>query len=451
MIYEDVYDFLLKKASAKEIDIVLEMIKNTDWDGRLKIDLATLAKRVGTTKKYVNEVIHKFTSLTRGKRILKVDHTDSDFPYLMLLGKSSLLYSKADRYGKKFRFLYSEAFQTLSVYAKRILLSAVMEVSVSHSGKTNVSLEVSDFIYRNEVSTGLIPSRTVLYRTIEEINEAFNGKLEVSLATSFFLRKEIIRVSFEKSYLEDVVHNHTERFELRKALFQHGYEEYLSDEHCIEIERVAKYVFRSLIRGAKQVEKDNHHTTGLIDTVMSIARAVYKKSLEKLSSSLYKVIHENENVGALSAYFSAIIFSVMTEEMTKHQHQADAIQSLVEIASTDIKSETERRITEHRLIARVLEQWNRNWITSRVHKQESNRGGINQESEQYNNSLKENIDNMVKSLLPTVRKWQNQYTKLVRKESYLIDWLEQAKEYIDTINMRFAATNEYNANPSTLV
>lgn len=190
MIYEDVYNFLLKKASAKEIDIILEMIRNTDWNGRLKIDLPTLAKRVGTTKKYMNEVITKFTSLTRGKRILKVDNTDSEFPYLLLLGKSSLLYSKADRYGKKYRFLYTEAFQALSVYAKRILLSAVMAVSVSHSGKTDVSLRVSDFIYRNELSTGLIPSKSVLYRTIEEINRAFNGKIEVSLTTSFSLEKK---------------------------------------------------------------------------------------------------------------------------------------------------------------------------------------------------------------------------------------------------------------------
>lgn len=438
MIYEDVYDFLLKKASAKEIDIILEMIRNTDWNGRLKIDLSTLSKRVGTTKKYINEVIHKFTSINRGKRILKVDHTDSNFPYLLLLGKSSLLYSKGDKYGKKYSFLYTKEFQGLSVYAKRILLSAVMTVSVSHSAKTNVSLHVSDFIYRNEVSAGLIPSRSVLYRTIEEINRAFNSKIEVSLATSFFLKKEIIRVSFEKSYLEDVVYNHTERFELRKALFQHGYEEYLSDEHCIEIERVGKYVFSSLLKRTKQIQKENHKVTGLIDTMMTIARDVYEKSLEKLSSSLYKVIYENEESGALSAYFSSIVFAVMMEEMTKHQHQADTIQSLVEVVHTDITSETDHLIAEHRLIAGVLEQWNRNWVTSRAHKQESNRGVINQESEQYNNSLKENIDHIVNSLLPTIRNLQNQYTLLVRKESYLTDWVEQAKHYIDTINMRFA-------------
>lgn len=451
MIYEDVYNFLLKKASAKEIDIILEMIRNTDWNGRLKIDLSTLANRVGTTKKYVKEIITKFTSLTRGKRILKVDNTNSEFPYLLLLGKSSLLYSKADRYGKKYRFLYTKAFRALSVYAKRVLLSAVMAVSVSRSDKTNVSLHVSDFIYRNEVSTGLIPSRAVLHRTIEEINGAFNGKVEVSLATSFFLRKEMIRVSFEKSYVEDVVHNHTERFELRKALFKHGYEEYLSDEHCIEIERVAKHVFNSLLKGAKRIEKENRKANGLIDAVLDIARTVYEKALVKLSGSLYKVIHENEEAGALSAYFSAIVFSVMTEEMTKHQHQADTIQSLIEIARTDISSETDHRITEHRLIARVLEEWNRNWVMSRVHKQESNRGKINQESMQYNKTLKENIDDMIKTSIPTLRKWQNRYTKIVRKEFYLTDWLKQVEQYIDTINMRFAnAQNESNGSSDTL-
>lgn len=253
----------------------------------------------------------------------------------------------------------------------------------------------------------------------------------------------MIRVSFEKSYVEAVVYNHTERFELRKALFRHGYEEYLSDEHCIEIERVAKHVFNSLLRGAKQIEKENHQSTGLVDAVMSIARTVYEKAVEKLSGSLYKVIHENKEAGALSAYFSAIVFAVMTEEMTKHQHQADTIQSLVEIARTDITSETDQRLTEHRLLARVLEEWNRKWVTSRVHKQESNRGGINQESEQHNKTLLENIVHMVKTLIPTVRKWQNRYTKLVRKEFYLTDWLEQVEQYIDTINMRFVtAQNE---------
>ncbi|MCC2248884.1 hypothetical protein JUJ52_02790 [Virgibacillus sp. AGTR] len=438
MIYEDVYNFLLKKASAKEIDIILEMIRNTDWNGRLRIDISTLSKRVGTTKKYVKEIIHKFTSLKRGKHILKVDNSDPDFPYVMVLGKSSLFYNKGDKYGKKYGFLYSKEFQTLSVYAKRIILTAVMDVSLSN--KTTASLRVSNFVYRDEVSTGLIPSKSTLYRTIEEINTIFSSKLKVSLATSFFLKKEVIRVSFDASYLEQVVHNHTERFELRKVLFEHGFEDYVSDDYCIEIERVAKYVFNSLITGAKQVTKENRNVTGLIDTMMNIARYVYEKALVKLSKSLYKVLDENEDTGALSAYFSAVLFSVMAEEMAKHQHQADTIQSLVEIARTDIKSESEQLILEHQSIAEVLESWCRNWVTSRVHKKESNRGEINEASEQHNNNLKDTIHNIVHTLTTTIRKLENNYTKLIRKNSYLADWMEQVKQYIDTINMRFVFT-----------
>lgn len=438
MIYEDVYNFLLKKASAKEIDIILEMLRNTDWNNRIKIDIPTLAKRVGTTKKYIKEVLHKFTSLKRGKHIIKVDNSDPDFPYVMVLGKSSLLYSKGDKYGKKYHFLYSKEFQGLSVYAKRVILTAVMDVSISK--KTEVSLMVSDFVYRNEVSTGLIPCKSTLNRTIAEINTAFNRKIEVSLATSFFLKKEIIRVSFDASYLEDVVYNHTERFELRKVLFKHGYEDYLSNDYCIEIERVAKYVFNSLIKGAEQVAKGSRKVIGLVDTMMDIARFVYEKALGKLSTSLYKVLEENEDSGALSAYFSTIVFSVMMEEMAKYQHQADTIQSLVEISRTDIKAETEQRILEQRSIVKVLEEWGSKWVTSRVHKKESNRGEINEGSEQYNNSLKDTISNIIQNLCKEVRKLENNYTKLVRRESYLIEWVEQVKQYVDTINMRFVFT-----------
>src|SRR5699024_5625353 len=142
-------DFMLRKASSKEIDIILNMIKYTDWDNVLRVSERKLARDSGTTLKYVKEVINRFSSVHKNKRIITKNMYSEEYPYKLLIGKSSVLYNN-DQYAKRYSFLYTDKFMKLTIYEKRIILSAIMNMSVS--GQNTVFLKVSDFVYRTEVS-----------------------------------------------------------------------------------------------------------------------------------------------------------------------------------------------------------------------------------------------------------------------------------------------------------
>src|SRR5699024_8455342 len=139
--------------SSKEIDIILNMIKHVDWDNVLRIGIKDLAKRSGTTEKYVKEVINKFKSLHKGKRIITENPYSNEFPYKLLIGNSSVFYNN-EHYAKKYSFLYTERFKSLNTYEKRIILKAIMDISVT--GNECTFLKVSDFIYRDDFGAGLI-------------------------------------------------------------------------------------------------------------------------------------------------------------------------------------------------------------------------------------------------------------------------------------------------------
>jgi len=433
VIYEDVYRFLLKDCSSKEFDIVLNLINNTDWNSVVKIDMYDLARKSGTTIRYVKDVMNKFMSVKKGKKILAANPYSEEFPYILLIGKSSLFYTNGDKYCKKFSFLYSKEFQELSIYAKRVLLASSMGASVADLNE--VFLNVHDFVYRNDVSSGLIPSKRVLINTLNEININFKGAITASLTSSMITKEEGIRLDIEKGLLDKVEHNYTERSELRRVLFEHGYFKYLPTEYCIEIEKTAKYIFNSMIGQAKKITKDQGTVKGLIDDTLYIARNIYKKALGKLSNVITKLMETIKEPEELSAYFSSVVFSTAAEEMAKHQNQADSIRSIGEIIAY-LDDKVEERWKKTQSIATVLQKWCEDWAFSRCQKEIGDQKVHNDKNVKRNDELKDYIKTFLGYVEDRVQKLGNKSTRMTKQKSPIRMLKDQITDYLDMVNSR---------------
>ncbi|MED3690922.1 hypothetical protein P4534_19315 [Peribacillus butanolivorans] len=62
MIYEETYHYLLRNVSSTEFDTCLYSLLHSDWDGVIQSPLHMMASGVGTTEKYLKQIIKKFTS-----------------------------------------------------------------------------------------------------------------------------------------------------------------------------------------------------------------------------------------------------------------------------------------------------------------------------------------------------------------------------------------------------
>lgn len=424
MIYEDTYTFLLNKCSSKEIDIVLYIINNTNWNNIIEADFYDIAKKTNTTKKYVKQIFKKFNSLFKGKKILSASKT-KDNSYTVLLGKSSLFYSKGDKYGKKYAFLYTKKFQDLSLYAKRILLKAAMDVSLTNS-KT-LYLPVNYFVYRNEMTSGHIPSKNVLANTLEEINNVFKDELKVALTSTILTKQESIFVEFNVNILENTLHNHTERSELKKVLFKSGFFEVLTENQYIEIEKVGKYVFNSLLEHATKINK------GLSDDMLDIARYVYRKSLADLARSLHSFLDNEKEEGELAAYFSAIVFSNMSNELAKQENQYNMLDSLIKKIKglfTDKNNEKEKAQS----VMGILKNWVEDWAFSRCQKEKEESYAANHKKVERNKELKHSINNILERTEIEMIKYSLNHNEI--KVSLISSLRKQVTEYIDILNKR---------------
>jgi len=417
MIYEDTYNFMMNKASAKEIDILLSMVKNVDWDNVVRLDDKELARLSGTTVRYVREVNKRLMSIHKGKRILTKNKHSSEYPYKLLLGTTSVFY-RGENYAKKYRFLYEDTFQQLNIYEKRIILNAVMDMSIT--GQNKVYLKVSDFIYRNEVSAGKIPNKDVLVNSIDILNNKYNNKMKISYASNIYTKEEVILVEIDTDMLEDVEENRTERRVLRELMFKGGYSEYLEDEQCTEIEKMGKYIYQSLLELGRETKE-------FTDTILYIARKTYTRSVKKLARTLKGVTDNDLQEGGVSAYFSSIVFTEISEEMTKYDNEYRTKKGLME--KLFIKEDS--FVKESKNILKVLRGWIDNWIKSR-YKDESDRKIEYDTSLERNNRLKDFTVGLFTKLL---RKEDTKRNPLIKNEkSILKDYIEQVDMYIDIRN-----------------
>lgn len=358
----------MRKASSKEFDIILNLIKEVNWNHEIvHLDYSELAKKSGTTKKYVKDVIARFTSIHKGKKIL-TSLNDREHTFKLLLGKSSLFYNEGDTYCKKYSFFYSDKFQSLSIYSKRILLSAAMLNSGTKQTRSYLSLD--DFLTKPETSSGLIPNKKILFKTINEINETFESSIQVSLVSSMSNKKEMIYIEFNENILGSVESNQVEKELLRRTLFEYGFFGHLSNEHCIELEKTAKYIFNSFLKLAKNEQSSSNPSIGLVDSTLELARNIYNESTKKLAHALSDNLENFENPKELSAYFSAVVFSTVADEMAKRNHQFESILHLYQntYLSKDSTEDNEitEKLTRSQTITTILKNWCESWVISRA-------------------------------------------------------------------------------------
>ncbi|MFJ7755819.1 hypothetical protein ACQKGI_21510 [Peribacillus muralis] len=189
MIYEETYQYLLRNVSSTEFDTCLYALLHSDWDGVIQSPLHRMARGVGTTEKYLRQIIRKLTSPHGSvqKVFVPVDQ-DGELLYKFNLGAASILgfYSKSDRYCKKYRFFYSDAFKGLSIHGKRLLLMAAFRMSVLRS-------EEVLFDYSEIVPDGRsLFTRKRLLGAIDAVHEALGHLVTITFASRSFSKKKFL-------------------------------------------------------------------------------------------------------------------------------------------------------------------------------------------------------------------------------------------------------------------
>lgn len=405
MIYEDVHNFLMYQASSKEVDVILNLLSNTDWNNNVEINTYDLAKNTGTTNKYVKDILKKLNSNVKRKKVLKEIRNDGLFvEYKMLLGKSSILYSKSDRYGRKFSFLYSEEFQGLSIYAKRIILDVVMKVSITQ--QNNIYIDTDRYLSPSELTSGLIPNKSLLIEAVSEINNKFGLFAKANLTKLSETKKEYVLITIGEHHLEHTLINNTEESALKRALFKYGYFGQLSSDQLIELLKVGSYIFNSIFELTRSAVEKFNSTTDLFEMAFDLAREVYNKSLEKLVRQLPNNFELKEPT-ELSAYFSSIAFETITELSVKFKTNLETKLHLINNHNSKHKEKgmstlSENDLGENYIVEKtffiILDNWRHNWLKPRLNKKDAKRFQENESALNHIENFKQFLTNTTEIL-----------------------------------------------------
>ncbi|MET3319550.1 UNVERIFIED_ORG: hypothetical protein ABIC97_002646 [Peribacillus simplex] len=378
MIYEETYHYLLRNVSSTEFDTCLYSLLHSDWDGVIQSPLHMMASGVGTTEKYLKQIIKKFTS-PQGclqKVFVPVDQ-GGDVLYKFNLGPTSNLgfNSKTYRYCKKYRFFYSEAFKNLTIHAKRLLLMGAFRMSVTKSEE--VLFDYSEIV----PDSSSLFTRQRLLDAIDTVHKTLGNLVTISFASKAFSKKEAVVFTFNEGMLEQYMENRAERAFLRRTIFNTGFLGHISDSVCMELERVGKYIFRSFLQDAKKsgISMDIQHE------LLKLARFVYTYSLKKLGLALPANKHLLAAPKQASAYLSTIIYNETLEQMAKYAHRAESIKSLLdrdhfhksisekalgrEVNYLEVDQHIEPirvKLKQADFIHNVLNNWCEEWLISRV-------------------------------------------------------------------------------------
>lgn len=422
MIYEDIHKYLKLGVSAKEVDVVLELVNNVDWGSRVKVDEYLIAQKVGTTVRYLREIIDRISKGVRGKKILeKVGENE----YIFLKGKSSILHSKADRYCQKYEFLYSEAFKGLSIYGKRIVLEGAMSFSLHN--QRGAYLSIKKLLERDELGRGLVANRRILEDEVSYINTVFKGELCVGLTTVLQDKEEYLYIAASKGFIEDVRQSYIERYKVREILFKSGFAGILEERYSIELEKVGKHIFNYLVHNENVVGYEGDY----FRDVVVIARELYEESLKKFAGNLQKLIDKGEGPQAVSAYFSSVVLSVLMEKTAKYKTQKSSIWGVLRrFIGKEREEEYNKRLKNLEVLENIFEGWVHHWVTVRVQK-ESGNWVVNKRGKERNKRIVtyiEGVVDMVRGKVP------------VNLEGSGVRWLsefrEQVGEYIGIQNKR---------------
>lgn len=385
MIYEETYNYLLHNVSSTEFDVILYSLLSSDWDGVVQAPLFQIASKIGTTVKYLKQIIKKFTSSKRRNIFLPVE-TEEGTQYQLNLGPTRNLgfNNKTDRYCKKYSFFYTENFRNLSINSKRLLLMSAFRMSILKD--ETVMINLNEIIPSTHSQGHPFFSRSRLIEAIKEIQSSdIHTYVSINLISNVFTRNEMVQFSFTPGTLNDFLSNYTERKMLRRSVFNAGFQGYLENSFCVEIEKVGKYLFNSLLNTQKSQSAASVEIGSVKDELIKLARFIYSSSIKKFSVSLHSNKHLLTEPKQASAYFSTIIYNEALNEMAKFAHQAESINSLLECGylhqsvskqslgreatfievEEHIKPIRDRYTKAHRIYA-LLNQWCEEWIVSRV-------------------------------------------------------------------------------------
>lgn len=428
MIYEDIHNFLLTKASSKEIDIMLELVNRQGWDSKVRIDVYDIAIRVGTTERYVRDVLKRFTDVYRDKRVLK---KTGEKEYRILKGKSVVLHRKSDKYCQHYSFMGEKEFKGLNVYGKRILLDAAYRFSLT--GQRKAYLAMDTFIFRNKVSSGLIPSKEVLHSVLDSINKVYKGKVCVTVVSSVRDKKEYIYVEVDEDIIRGVKQNRSERVYLKDILFEAGYVGYLEEEYSIELEKVGKYIFNTLVD-----RKEEEYKGDFTWDMMELSRKIYKKSIYRLATVLQGLKDSGQESKAVSAYFSRVVYSVMMEELVKYKNEVRSVWEVIRVIQRNgeygaVEYETNTRIKDLEIIINILEEWGYSWVQSRYRGSEGN-WKKNNNNLKNNELLKESVEEEVRNLERVIK--ENTRMGVTRLMNWLQEYKRMVTDFIEIGNER---------------
>ncbi|MFE4429177.1 hypothetical protein ACFRH9_19135 [Peribacillus butanolivorans] len=463
MIYEETYHYLLRNVSSTEFDTCLYSLLHSDWDGVIQRPLHMMASGVGTTEKYLKQIIKKFTS-PQGclqKVFVPVDQGGGVL-YKFNLGPTSNLgfNSKTDRYCKKYRFFYSEAFKNLTIHAKRLLLMGAFRMSVTKSEE--VLFDYSEIV----PDSSSLFTRQRLLDAIDTVHKTLGNLVTISFASKAFSKKEAVVFTFNEGMLEQYMENRAERAFLRRTIFNTGFLGHISDSVCMELERVGKYIFRSFLQDAKKsgISMDIQHE------LLKLARFVYTYSLKKLGLALPANKHLLAAPKQASAYLSTIIYNETLEQMAKYAHRAESIKSLLdrdhfhksisekalgrEVNYLEVDQHIEPirvKLKQADFIHNVLNNWCEEWLISRVKTvtEESEAEGIRKKTSDNKRTASEFITDLrndaydkLDKLMTLIRKFGNhavppssQNSSLTKKKATIQSYFAIQKERLDVLSV----------------
>ncbi|MBX0320331.1 hypothetical protein [Shouchella clausii] len=308
MIYNDIYKYLLSHVSSKEFDICLYLVANQDWLGNVVIDYEDIAQACNTTIRYAKQVIRKLSSQQkdvlpdeRRKPFIKPAPKFGENVYKLNLGLSKLEYVKGNaKYTKKFKFLYTQEFQSLSIAAKKLLLVAAFGMSSNQSATQRIKFKT--FIGRNSGVRAMTKQR--IYSAIEEINQAMNI---VQTSVAYKLKQPYVEFIFDADVSQEFLSAEAE-YELVKLIaFENGSDLYLTADYYSAILKTGKGFFNSLFKEIKAKKAFDH-----FEKLSAGLKSLYVESLNVLFQEFNKSKNE-QTPEALSALLRGIILNKLTD------------------------------------------------------------------------------------------------------------------------------------------
>ncbi|MDQ7862558.1 hypothetical protein RCO48_20675 [Peribacillus frigoritolerans] len=132
---------------------------------------------------------------------------------------------------------YSDAFKTLTIHGKRLLLMGAFRMSVLKS-------EEVLFDYHEIVPDSSSPfTRQRLLDAVAAIHDALGHIVTISFASRAFSIKEVLVFTFTEGVLEEYKENRAERTLLRRTIFNSGYLGHINDSVCRELEQGRQIYF----------------------------------------------------------------------------------------------------------------------------------------------------------------------------------------------------------------